>query len=46
MNADERKLLIWCGIMLVRSTPLRAAEADEIDNLINAIRAQHAQEAK
>jgi hypothetical protein len=38
MSEDERKLLLWCGVMLVRSTPLRAHEADEIDKLINAIR--------
>jgi hypothetical protein len=40
MNDYERRLLIWCGIMLVRSTPLRDFEADEIDTLINAVRAE------
>ena len=38
MTEEERNLLIWCGIMLVRSTPLRPSEADEIDELINKVR--------
>jgi hypothetical protein len=34
MTKAERKLLIWCGTMLVRTTPLTEAEAEEIDHLI------------
>jgi hypothetical protein len=34
VTESERSLLIRCGVMLVRSTPLSAAEADEIDQLI------------
>ena len=39
MTEAERKLLVWCGIMLVRDAPLTPAEADEIDQLIADVRA-------
>jgi hypothetical protein len=38
MSDAERKLLIWCGIMLVRGAPLTPAEANEIDHLIADVR--------
>jgi len=38
MTKEERELLIWCAVMLVRATPLRSFEADEIDALIAAVR--------
>ena len=38
MTEAERKLLVWCGIMLMRDTPLTAAETDEIDQLIADVR--------
>lgn len=38
MTDPERKLLIWCAIMLVRSAPLTSTEADEIDQLIADVR--------
>jgi hypothetical protein len=38
MTDAERKLLIWCGIMLVRDTPLTTQESDEIDQLIADVR--------
>ncbi len=39
MTDAERKLLIWCAIMLVRDAPLTSTEADEIDQLIADVRA-------
>jgi hypothetical protein len=39
MTTAERRLLVWCGIMLVRGTPLTPEETDEIDQLIADIRA-------
>lgn len=38
MTKNERKLLIWCAILHLRTTPLTAAEANEIDALIQAVR--------
>ncbi len=38
MTEAERKLLIWCGIMLVRGAQLTEVEADEIDQLIAEVR--------
>jgi hypothetical protein len=38
MTEAERKLLVWCGIMLVRGAPLTPKEADEIDQLIADVR--------
>ncbi len=40
MTEAERKLLVWCAVMLLRDTPLTADEADEIDALIEAVRDQ------
>ncbi len=39
MTEAERRLLVWCGIMLVRGAALTEAEADEIDQLIADVRA-------
>jgi hypothetical protein len=38
MTPSERNLLIWCGIMLVRDTPLTPAETAVIDVLIAEVR--------
>ncbi len=38
MSEAERKLLVWCAIMLVRGAPLTPDEADEIDQLIADVR--------
>lgn len=39
MTEAERKLLVWCGVMLVRDATLTPSEADEIDQLIADVRA-------
>lgn len=38
MTEAERKLLIWAGVLHLRTMRLTAAEADEIDGLIGAVR--------
>jgi len=40
LSDEERKLLLWCGIMLLRSAGLTPQEADEIGALIAAVRDQ------
>lgn len=38
MDMYVLKLLLWCAILHLRTTPLTAAEADEIDSLIAIVR--------
>lgn len=38
MTDAERRLLIWCAVLQLRTTPLTAQEADEIDELIAIVR--------
>ncbi len=44
MTESERELLIWCSVMLVRDTPLRARESDGIDALIDNVRRENPQQ--
>lgn len=40
MSPEALKLLVWCGVLCLRTTPLAANEAVEIDRLIAAVRAE------